>query len=162
MALGPLTGDGDQKWQTYPLEPILRAGPFVMSRIAKRSALPAPPSDKPAQGQDTLPDAAPHEGIPSHVWALLQEAGEEAAARLVELMQPVRFNKLPATVQRALLDLALTRAYGLPVRRSVAVNLSTSDADAVAASLVELRDSLPERRAQPRDVTPLGDEVPDE
>jgi hypothetical protein len=83
----------------------------------------------------------------------LQEAGEEAAQRLLELLQPLTFKALPGSVQRALLDLALTRAYGLPVRRSVSVNLSSDDADAVAASLASLADSLPERA---RDVTPRG------
>ena len=121
------------------------------------SSLPPPPAQIDPPGD--LP--APQEGIPPHVWALLQEAGEEAAQRLTELLQPIRFNKLAGSVQRALLDLALTRAYGLPVRRSVNVSLTSDDSDAVAASLADLRDSLPERRPSPRDITPAGDSTLD-
>lgn len=126
-----------------------------MSRLARRSLAPPPPKAEPTPSPTPV---EPSQGgdIPAHVWALLQEAGEEAAQRLVELLQPQRFNGLAGSVQRALLDLALTRAYGLPVRRSVSVSLSSDDADAVAASLVALRDSLPERAPQARDVTPAG------
>lgn len=125
-------------------------------RKLPRQAAPAPKPDS----VDTQPDDAlpPDAGIPAHVWATLQEAGEEAAQRLLELLDPVRFNKLAGSVQRALLDLALTRAYGLPVRRSVNVSLTSDDADAVAASLQDLRDSLPERRPEPRDITPTHPE----
>ena len=124
---------------------------MTRKRAIKAPAIQAPPDDGPEpSGEVGAPDA----GIPAHVWAMLQTAGEQAAERLVELLEPRRFNALPGSVQRALLDLALTRAYGLPVRRSVEVRLSSSDTDAVAASLSALRDSLPERRAQPRDVTP--------
>lgn len=119
-----------------------------MTKRAER--LPPPPSVQQPHS-DELP---PQEGIPPHVWTILQEAGEEAAQRLLELLQPATFTKLAGSVQRSLLDLALTRAYGLPVRRSVSVSLTSDDADAVAASLVELRDRLPERRPEPRDVTP--------
>jgi hypothetical protein len=123
-----------------------------MTKFKRRAQPPAPVSDT---TPDATPDAlpAPQEGIPPHVWATLQEAGEEAAQRLLELLQPHRFNTLAGSVQRALLDLALTRAYGLPVRRSVSLELSATDADAVAASLIDLRASLPERGAN----RPQGD-----
>ena len=123
--------------------------------MTKRRALPPPAEAQPDDASDV--PAAPQEGIPAHVWQTLQEAGEEAAQRLLELLQPPRFNKLAGSVQRALLDLALTRAYGLPIRRAVSVNLTSDDADAVAASLASLADSLPERRPQPRDVTPASE-----
>jgi hypothetical protein len=97
------------------------------------------------------------EGIPPHVWALLSEAGELAAERLRDLLASPRFATFRASEQRALIDLALTRAYGLPVRRSLSVSLSSGDTDAIAASLIGLQEALPERAQdgpQPRDVTP--------
>ena len=105
--------------------------------------------------------------IPEHVWALLQEAGELAATRLRDMLASPTFKSYAPAAQRALLDLALTRAYGLPVRRSLSVNLSTSDADAVAASLADLAASLPEygrpqrgERSAPSDALPDA-EIPD-
>ncbi len=88
--------------------------------------------------------------IPAHVWATLQEAGEEAAQRLLELLRAPSFKSYAPTAQKALIELALTRAYGLPVRRSVNVDLSTEDSDAIAASLIDLREALPERQRQGR------------
>jgi hypothetical protein len=85
------------------------------------------------------------EGIPPHVWALLQEAGELAAERLRDILRSPRFGSFRPSEQRALIDLALTRSYGLPVRRSLSVALSSSDTDAIAASLMGLQDALPER-----------------
>jgi hypothetical protein len=103
------------------------------------------------------------EGIPAHVWELLSEAGELAAERLRDILRSPRFKSFRPSEQRALIDLALTRAYGLPVRRSLSVSLSSSDTDAIAASLMGLQDALPERGNEPlqggqdaRDVTPGG------
>lgn len=81
--------------------------------------------------------------IPDHVWVMLQEAGEAAAERLLELLQPAAFAKLKDGTQKALIDLAMTRAYGLPVKTQVKV--VTGEADAVAASLAQLAGQLPER-----------------
>jgi hypothetical protein len=121
-------------------------------RRSKLDAKSAPSKPTPA---DAVPDV---EGIPPHVWNLLQQAGDEAAQRLLELLQPVAFSKLAGSVQRSLLDLAFTRAYGLPVRRSLNVDLSSTDADAVAASLQALADTLPERRTtRAKDITPGQD-----
>lgn len=112
-------------------------------------------------GQTPAPDAngAPEpssgetEGIPPHVWDMLQQAGEEAARRLLDLIRSPRFSGFKPSEQRSLIELAMTRAYGLPVRRSVNVSLSSDDADAVAASLLDMREHLPERRGMV-DVTP--------
>jgi len=108
------------------------------------------------------------EGIPAHVWALLSEAGELAAERLRDILASPRFASFRPSEQRALIDLALTRAYGLPVRRSLSVSLSSSDTDAIAASLIGLQDALPERAGEPfqggqdaRDVTPGGNGTQD-
>jgi hypothetical protein len=82
--------------------------------------------------------------IPPHVWALLQEAGEAAALRLVQVLKSPAFGSYSPGAQRGLIELALTRAYGLPIRKALNVNLSTSDSDAVAASLADLGQALPE------------------
>ena len=75
-----------------------------------------------------------------------------AAQHLVHLLDPLRFDKLSAKDQRALLDLALSRAYVRPdpgVKRSVQVQLSATGNDAVAASLarLDMRQALPEYRS---------------
>ena len=105
------------------------------------------PEASPAEGLDgqVLPPHATD--IPPHVWAMLQEAGEVAAHRLVQLLRSKAFLSYAPTAQKALIELALTRAYGLPVRKALNVNLSTSDADAVAASLADLAQALPEHAA---------------
>lgn len=99
--------------------------------------------------------------IPPHVWALLQQAGEAAAHRLVQIIQSPRFATYAPSAQRGLIELALTRAYGLPVRKALSVTLSTSDADAVAASLADLASDLPEtarQRVREALSTPSGDQ----
>ena len=90
--------------------------------------------------------------IPPHVWAKLQEAGQKAAERLVDLLNSPGFLKLKASDQRGLLDLALTRAYGLPVRRELKVELSSQEGDAIASSLNRLssRITLPEHGGRKR------------
>lgn len=107
---------------------------------------------------DAAPDAAPEPvlqgdvlgpsalqgDIPAHVWQSLQDAGELAAARLVEVLRSPAFKSYAPSAQRGLIELALTRAYGLPIRRALNLNLSSNDADAVAASLDDLRAALPE------------------
>lgn len=135
-----------------------------MSKRSRGSALLAPVPD--ASQEDRAPEVAgaPQEGIPAHVWMLLQQAGEEAAARLLELLRSPRFKSYAPSAQKALIELALTRAYGLPVRRSLSVSLQSDDADAIAASLMSLQDSLPERSQEgreTRDVTPEGEDTDD-
>jgi len=123
-----------------------------MKRTARRPSRPARPdasSDAPQGPQNpvTLSDDAAPPDVPAHVWRTLQAAGEEAAQRLLSILRSPQFASYAPTAQKALIELALTRAYGLPVRRSIEVNLSTDDADAVAASLASLRDALPERQS---------------
>lgn len=110
---------------------------------------------EPASGSPEAAMAASGD-IPDHVWNMLQEAGEEAARRLRDMLQGPAFASFKPTERTRLIELALTRAYGLPVRRSVEVKLSSDDADAVAASLLSLGESLPERRTM-RDITPDKD-----
>jgi len=124
----------------------------------QRAQEDAPEPETVATGADLA------EGIPAHVWTMLQEAGELAAERLRDLLASPRFGSFRPSEQRALIDLALTRAYGLPVRRSLSVSLSSSDTDAIAASLIGLQDALPERgdaASQARDVSP-GTEGPED
>lgn len=114
---------------------------------------PTPEDDAPtlslALSGDVLPDTSPlGADIPPHVWHMLQQAGELAAARLVQILKSPRFAAYAPSAQRGLIELALTRAYGLPIRKALNVNLSTSDADAVAASLADLAANLPENARQ--------------
>ena len=92
--------------------------------------------------------------IPRHVWKMLQEGGELAAERLLEMLNLANFHELKATEKARLIDMALTRAYGLPVRRSVNVELQSENADAVAAALADLHAALPESEKRPIDITP--------
>lgn len=97
--------------------------------------------------------------IPAHVWAILQTAGEEGAQRLLELLQSPKFKSYAPTAQKSLIELALTRAYGLPVRRSVNVDLNSDDTDAIAASLLDLQSALPERQREGRGPTIDADAI---
>ncbi len=120
-------------------------------RASNAEPLPVASNDAP------LPfDASPGDDIPPHVWALLQEAGAKAAERLRDILGSQAFNSYAPTAKARLIELAMTRAYGLPVKRSVNLSLSSDDADAVASSLAGLTDALPERAPQGRmrDVTP--------
>lgn len=104
-----------------------------------------PRQDAPViDGEVSVMQSPLSQDIPPHVWSLLQEAGEAAAQRLVELLTSPAFKSYSPQAQRGLIELALTRAYGLPVKRALNLNLSTSDADAVAMSLADLAANLPE------------------
>ena len=94
----------------------------------------------------------------------MQSAGEAAAQRLLDLLNSPSFTSYAPSAKARLIELALTRAYGLPVRRSIDVQLSSSDADAVAASLDALRDALPERQSSPRTrvIDPEATDLPED
>lgn len=103
------------------------------------------------------------ERVPQHVWAVLQAAGEEAAAKLLALLRSPSFDRLSVRDQARLMTLAMDRAYGKAdggLKRSVKVHLSADGQDAVTASLERLSGAatLPEHRA--RDVTPETTEKP--
>jgi hypothetical protein len=118
-------------------------------QAAKPSAAPPmPDSPLPAVSADPSDADAPlPAGLPANVAATLAKAGEAAATRLLSLLTGPRFDRFRPSEQRALIELALTRAYGLPVRREVSVSLTSSDTDAVAASLAHLAGRpLPEYR----------------
>ena len=86
-----------------------------------------------------------NERIPPHVWAILQASGEKAASRLFDLLHSAKFDKLAPRDQAAMINLALTRAYGqadAPVKREVKVKLSNASADAVSAALERLAGSV--------------------
>jgi hypothetical protein len=124
--------------------------------VAPPAPVDMPQADDAGLAADVVSAMSSAQGdIPPHVWALLQQAGEAAAQRLVDILKGPGFVRFSPQAQRALIDLALTRAYGLPVRKAVSVTLNTNDADAVARSLLDLSDSLPETARKPlRDVTP--------
>lgn len=101
--------------------------------------------------------------IPDDVWHVLQENGREAAHLLADQLKPHNFNSLAPKDKRALISLALERAYGKAdpgIKRSVQVQLSASGNDAVAASLARLSDAmtLPEY-ANARQTSPDTDET---
>jgi hypothetical protein len=109
----------------------------------------------------TAQDGAPAPaGIPPAVWSDICAAGAAAARRLRHLLEHgTAWTKLPATTQARLIELALTRAYGAPVAKTLSLSLSSSDADAVAASLAGFAASLPEhgpRPARPETINPGG------
>jgi len=112
--------------------------------------------DQPDKAQDAAAspgDVAPAlrpDHVPAHVWHLLQAAGEVAAQRLHDILSAPSFSRLRPSEQTKLIELALTRAYGQPVKREVRIDLSGGDADAVAASLAQITGRLPEYR----DITP--------
>ena len=116
----------------------------------RRSQALQAPSEKPQDAPSAPVDPVQGGDIPDHVWALLQASGEQAAQRLLDILQSPRFPSMAPSAQARLIELAMVRAYGLPVRRSVDVQLTSSDADAVAASLQALQDHLPERQGRPR------------
>jgi hypothetical protein len=96
---------------------------------------------------DSLPVPA---GMDADAWQSLQAAGAGAARRLEAILTDDKaFARYPPTTQARLIELSLTRAYGAPVSRSVAVTVSSDSADAVAASLDALSAALPERRPRP-------------
>ena len=87
--------------------------------------------------------------IPDHLWSLVQEIGEHALNRLFEIVSSSSFHRYKGSDQTKLLAMALERAYGkpdAPVRKSLSLNLNTSDSDAVNAALARLSDTatLPE------------------
>ena len=104
-----------------------------------------------ALGQERPPN------VPEHVWQNLQSAGERAAERLLDELQSPTFERLKPGEKRALIELALNRAYGPPVKREVSVQLSAEMGDAVTESLASLAATdLPELR----DVTPAPQSSP--
>jgi hypothetical protein len=119
---------------------------------------PQPDSDTTADAVTLM--ATEGGDIPAHVWEALQQAGELAAGRLREILASPKFSQFAPTAQARLIELALTRAYGLPIKRSLSVNLSSGDTDAIAASLLGLGDALPERAENGRSV-PSETETPD-
>jgi len=107
-------------------------------------------------------DAAPV-AVPPEVWRDLQEAGAAAARRLKDAVASPAFSKLRPADQRALIALALDRAYGPPIKREARLELRGTVSDAVADSLARLsRTDLPETGSRPtRRTTRLSDDEDD-
>lgn len=105
--------------------------------------VPLGSTETPADGK---PDAMPPEA-----WEALQQAGTRAAERLRDLIEANSFKRLKPTDQARLIQLALDRAYGPPVKREMSLTLSGTVSDAVAESLGRLASAdLPEMRPNRR------------
>jgi len=104
------------------------------------------PLAEPQSVDEGRPDA-----IPPEAWAALQEAGQAAAERLRDLIAAKSFERLRPSEQARLIQLALDRAYGPPVKREMSLTLSGNVSDAVAESLGRLASAeLPEFTADGR------------
>ncbi len=142
---------------------------YKRERSGFKSKSEPPPPDPSDEIKDLTADLdgmalPPSEGVPAHVWPLLQQAGEAAAMRLVAIIRSASFMRMAPTAQKSFIELALTRAYGLPIKKAIQVNLSSKDSDAVSASLNALIGDLPEFRpsASNRDDIPEAEVVPSE
>jgi hypothetical protein len=97
-------------------------------------------AETPDEGAAKRPD-----NIPPATWQALSEAGHVAAERLLDLLQGKSFERLKAGDQARLIELALNRAYGPPIKREMSLTLSGTVSDAVAESLSNLASvDLPE------------------
>jgi hypothetical protein len=90
-------------------------------------------SDSPQEAAGSRPP-----DIPPETWQALQDAGHSAAERLRDLLQAKAFERLKPSDQARLIELALNRAYGPPIKREMSLTLSGNVSDAVAASLARL------------------------
>lgn len=99
-----------------------------------------------ADGDESVTEGRP-DAIPPAVWADLQGAASVAAQRLRDLLEHKSFERLRPSDKARLIELALTRAYGPPIKREMSLTLSGTVSDAVAESLGRLAASdLPEFR----------------
>lgn len=97
-----------------------------------------------ADSQQDAPQAAPS-NIPPETWAMLQEAGHSAAERLRDLLQSSSFARLKPGDQARLIELALNRAYGPPIKREMSLTLTGEVSDATSQILASLAErDLPE------------------
>ena len=105
---------------------------------------------------ETVDESPRPDAIPPAVWALLQEAGSVAAGRLLDLLHSKAFERLKVGDQTRLIQLALDRAYGPPIKREMSLTLSGTVSDAVSEALAahagldlpEMRTSTARSRAK--------------
>jgi len=130
-----------------------KAGPALQAyNLKEKKSVDVLPFTK--QAPESVDQGKP-DAIPDHVWQTLQDAGSAASERLLALLTGKSFERLKAGDQARLIQLALDRAYGPPVKASMSLQLSGSVSDAVAESLGRLAShDLPEmrRKAPSRDV----------
>ena len=113
-----------------------------MEELSRTNLIPPESGDA-----DPEPPAERPQNIPPAAWAALQEAGVAAAERLRDMLASKAFERLKAGDKARLIELALTRAYGPPIKREMTLSLSGNVSDAVAASLSRLAAAdLPELR----------------
>ena len=99
---------------------------------------------------------SPNEKIPDKVWKLLSASGEKAAERLQEMLASKNFHQLRGSDKTNLIRMAFEYAYGkpdAPLKRSVSLNLSSSNADAVQAAMAKLASAAPDYDI---DATPIN------
>ena len=129
----------------FPRKPMKKAE-YEAPEQPKGGELSVVQEFKPTSIENALKDR-----IPDHLWSLVQEIGEHGLNRLFEIISSPTFYKYKGSDQTKLLAMAIERAYGkpdAPIRKSVNLNLSSSDTDAVNAALSRLSDNvdLPEYR----------------
>ena len=90
---------------------------------------------------------SPNEKIPAHVWRKLSACGEKAAERLQEMLASKNFHQLRGSDKTALIRMAFEYAYGkpdAPLKRSVSLNLSSDNTDAIQAAMTKLANAAPD------------------
>lgn len=110
-------------------------------------------TELPATHAEVLPGesqpAMPLGSVPEHVAAVFMQVAEKAADRLNHMVSDDKvWRAMKPSEQKALIELVFLRAYGAPINRSLSVELTSDDADAVAKSLVAMHERLPEQRVR--------------
>ena len=116
-------------------------------------------SENLAAPSETAPESVAKrpDNIPPATWEALSEAGHVAAERLLDLLQSKSFERLKSGDQARLIELALNRAFGPPIKREMSLTLSGTVSDAVAESLSNLASvDLPEMAAHGRKPHKMG------
>lgn len=125
-----------------------------MPRRSRHDPIPSDqlPAVIPSTTSDKGSDVAPKpDSVPAHVWTTLQAAGERAADKLLDMLSSKKFDRLRPSEQARLVELALNRAYGPPIKREMSLTLTGNVSDAVAASLATLSATdLPEMAGRSR------------
>lgn len=129
-----------------------------------KNALAVIPKVLPFRGRvPVIPDRA-NPSIPPIVWEILQEAGDVASQRLLDLISDdVKFSRLSTKDQIKLIEMAFNRAYGLPdspMKKNVHLHLDKDDKGASVNMLDELAHKamrqLPEFRSPDRGTIPAS------
>lgn len=105
---------------------------------------------------------SPNEKIPDKVWKILSGCGEKAADRLQEMLASEHFHNLRGSDKTNLIRMAFEYAYGkpdAPLKRSVNLNLSSSNTDAIQSAMLKLANAVPDYDI---DATPIDPNQPEQ